>query len=250
MKTIWSSLLREHKGAGSAGDGNRCKRAELKNLLDQRMGAAHNKAAVRVHRTAAQPGLQNSCQSSMCGKRRAHAEGAEIAATCIIPRLQHQHHVFSWLKKPSWDRAVILADSSGHKHSLFPCAASQGMAFISPLSLKLSNLSCISHTHRHTQMGEVEGNGVNILEFPCTVSFSLVVTLQGQLSAHDFNQVLREQTWKPNSREESSLRRKEPPQAKLSRAEEQHAIQTTLSWRVPEAPESQSLFPTRYRFCW
>lgn len=66
------------------------------------------------------------------------------------------------------------------------------MAFISPLSLKLSNLSCISHTR--TEMGEVEGNGVNILEFPCTVSFSLVVTLQGQLSAQDFNQMFREQT--------------------------------------------------------
>lgn len=47
----------------------------------------------------------------------------------------------------------------------------------------------------HTQR-KVEGTDVNVLEFLRTGSFSLVVTLQGQLSAQDFNQVLREQTLK------------------------------------------------------
>lgn len=71
--------------------------------------------------------------------------------------------------------------------------------------------------------------GLNILEFPCTGSFSQVVTLQGQLSAHNFNQVLWEQTWKSNSTGESRLRKKD-----LLR----------LSF-----PESQGVFPTRCRLC-
>lgn len=90
--------------------------------------------------------------------------------------LQHQHHMNTHPSPTHLGTHVLPQD----------------MAFISPLSLKLSNLSCISQTH--TQMGRAEGNGVNILKFLCTGSFSLIVTLQGQLSAQDFNQVLREQT--------------------------------------------------------
>lgn len=104
--------------------------------------------------------------------------------------LQHQHHMNTHPSPTHLGTHVLPQD----------------MAFISPLSLKLSNLSCISQTH--TQMGRAEGNGVNILKFLCTGSFSLIVTLQGQLSAQDFNQVLREQTWKSNRREESRLRKK------------------------------------------
>lgn len=59
----------------------------------------------------------------------------------------------------------------------------------------------------HTQR-KVGGTDVNVLEFLCAGSFSLVVTLQGQLSAQDFNQVLREQTLKAKQNRESLGRRK------------------------------------------
>lgn len=66
------------------------------------------------------------------------------------------------------------------------------MQFTSHLLLKLRHLSAF-HTHTHRK---VEGTDVNLLEFLRAGSFSLVVALQGQLSAQDFNQVLREQTLK------------------------------------------------------
>lgn len=84
----------------------------------------------------------------------------------------------------------------------------------------------------HTQR-KVGGTDVNVLEFLCAGSFSLVVTLQGQLSAQDFNQVLREQTLKAKQNRESLGGRKKnqkAPQIKLARtaAEEQPATQPAL----------------------
>lgn len=82
----------------------------------------------------------------------------------------------------------------------------------------------------HTQR-KVGGTDVNVLEFLCAGSFSLVVTLQGQLSAQDFNQVLREQTLKAKRESLAGRKKKQKaPQIKLARtaAEEQPATQPAL----------------------
>lgn len=70
VKTTWTPLLQQARGAGSAGGDNCCKSTELKNLLKD--GTSLRRADVRVHKTALQPGLKSYCSTLTCGKTGSH----------------------------------------------------------------------------------------------------------------------------------------------------------------------------------